>query len=158
MRRLMPLLLTLPALLLAGCGEGEGAYRLGSDGVKEFTIHIGWNDDLQSQYMTPSTITVQQGDKVRFLVINDDARTKDYNGPKSGNDNFHDVALDYPGACDRNPIEHEAPAGARTSTECSGKDFFVAHQKGTFRIICEVRTNPSHDALGMHATFTVEAA
>lgn len=152
----LPLLL---AALLAGC-SGSG------DGVKHFTIHIGWNDDHESQYMTPATITVKQGDKVSFKVINDDNPGTDYNGPgTSGKDNFHDVALDYPGACDRNPIEHETPAGVSTTTECSNPDgsgvsrtvdYFVADTKGTFSIICEVRTTPSHAALGMRATFIVK--
>lgn len=155
-RALLLVLLVLPSLALSGCSGNDGSHRVDAGGVKEFTLHVGWNDDLKTQYMTPATITVQQGDKVRFVVVNDDEPGKDYNGEKSGKDNFHDVALDYPGACDRNPIEHEAPAGARTVTECSGKDFFVASVKGNFRIICEVRTQPSHDALGMHATFTVE--
>lgn len=148
----------LLALLLAGCsGDKDTNGAVGPDGVREFAIHIGWNADHQSQYMTPATITVNQGDKVRLVVYNDDKRDIDYNGDKSGKDNFHDVALDYPGACDRNPIEHEAPAeGPVPRTECGENDFFVASTKGTFNIICEVRTNPTHAALGMRANFIVK--
>jgi uncharacterized cupredoxin-like copper-binding protein len=147
--------LVLASLLSAGCNDaGCGG---GTGDVKEFTIHIGWNSDLQSQYMRPGEITVQKCDRVRFVVINDDDKNKDYNGRGSGLDNFHDVALDYPGACKKNPIEHEAfPDGEPAVTRCGGKDYFVAKTKGTFRIICEVRTMPSHDELGMHADFTVE--
>lgn len=139
----------LSPFALAGCADG-------GDGVREFEIHIGWNAD-GTQYMEPSEIRVKQGDKVRFIVINDDDPNKDYNGAKSGRDNFHDVAVEYPGACSRNPIEHEAPAGQPPAvTECDGKDYFVAHAKGTFDILCEVRTVPSHEALGMRADFIVE--
>lgn len=148
MRLLLVAAAFLVPLTLSGCSGG--------DGVKEFTIHIGWNED-GTQYMEPSEIRVQQGDKVRFVVVNDDDPDRDYNGAKSGRDNFHDVALDYPGACSRNPIEHEAPAGLGPAvTECDGKDHFVASVKGTFDIICEVRTVPSHADLGMRATFIVE--
>lgn len=151
MRALLLAALVLPAAF-AGCSDG--------DGVREFKIHIGWNAD-GTQYMEPETIRVQQGDKVRFVVINDDDPNKDYNGAKSGKDNFHDVALDYPGACSRNPIEHEAPAGqAPAVTECTvdgvSRDYFVANVKGTFDIECEVRTVPSHRDLGMRADFIVE--
>ena len=140
----------LPTLALAGCSGGEGE-------VKEFEIHVGWNADGVSQYMEPSEIRVHKGDKVRFVVVNDDDPAKDYNGAKSGKDNFHDVALDYPGACSRNPIEHEAPAGQPpAATECDGKDYFVADTKGTFEIECEVRTSPTHAQLGMRADFIVE--
>jgi plastocyanin len=142
----------LPALAMAGCSGG--------DGVKEVEIHIGWNAD-GTQYMTPSEIRVQQGDKVRFVVVNDDDPNKDYNGAQGGKDNFHDVALDYPGACSRNPIEHEAPAGqAPAVTECTvdevSHDYFVAKTRGTFDIVCEVKTVPSHEDLGMRAAFIVE--
>jgi plastocyanin len=128
--------------------------------LQEFEIHIGWNEDGKSQYMLPSSIRVQQGDKVRFVVYNDDDPTKDYNGEKAGKDNFHDVALlDYDGNGDGVPedIEHEAVAGkppARTSLD--GKDYFVATTAGTFKIICEVRSTPTHEALGMKAAFIVE--
>lgn len=150
MRIVLAGLLLLATLMLAGCG--------GSNKVREFDIHVGWNPDGASQYMTPAAIRVDQGDKVRFVVINDDDPNKDYNGAKSGRDNFHDVAINYPGACDRNPIEHEAPAGGgRSITECNGKDYFVANTKGTFSIICEVRTTPqTHAQLGMRADFIVK--
>jgi hypothetical protein len=96
---------------------------------------------------------------VRFVVTNDDDPGTDYNGAKSGKDNFHDVALlDYDGDGDgiEEDIEHEVPAGMTETTHFKGYDFFTASEAGTFRIICEVRTVPSHDALGMHASFIVE--
>ena len=145
------LVAVLPALLLAGCSGG--------DGVKRIEIHIGWNDDGKSQYLEPSVIRVKQGDKVQFVVTNDDDPNKDYNGAGSGKDNFHDVALlDYDGDGDgiEEDIEHEVPAGTTETTHLKGKDYFVASEKGTFRIICEVRTSPTHDALGMHGEFIVE--
>lgn len=150
-----------PAVLLAGCSDkGDGlSGSVADDGVREVEIHIGWSADGASQYMRPSEITVQEGEKVRFVVFNDDDPEADYNGGKSGRDNFHDVALlDYDGDGDGAPedIEHEVPAGQSASTELKGNDYFIAATKGTFRIICEVRTVPSHDALGMHATFVVE--
>jgi hypothetical protein len=141
----------LPAVLMAGCSQG--------DGIRHVEIHIGWNEDGKSQYMEPSTIRVKQGEKVQFMVTNDDDPEKDYNGALSGKDNFHDVALlDYDGDGDgvEEDIEHEVPAGTTEITHLKGKDYFVASEKGTFRIICEVRTVPSHDALGMHAEFIVE--
>ena len=147
------LLAVVSPFALAGCSEG--------DGVREFDIHIGWNDD-GTQYMEPSEIRVRQGDKVRFVVINDDDPNRDYSGsPDSFKDNFHDVALHYPGACDNNPIEHEAPAGQPPAvTKCSVDkelfDYFVAATKGRFDIECEVRTVPSHRDLGMRADFIVE--
>jgi uncharacterized cupredoxin-like copper-binding protein len=145
--------LTLPALLLAGCADDKYTGTV-KDGVRVVEIHIGWNDDLKSQYMRPDVITVKEGDKVRFVVTNDDDPAKDYNGDKPLKDNFHDVALlDYDG----HDYEHEVPAGTTTTTRTdAGNDYFVASRAGTFRIICEVGTTPSHDALGMHAQFIVE--
>ncbi|MFA5943352.1 MAG: hypothetical protein WC876_02680 [Candidatus Thermoplasmatota archaeon] len=147
----MALLAVAPTVLLAGCSAG--------DDIRRIEIHIGWNPDGKSQYMEPSTIRVKQGDKVQFVVTNDDDPNKDYNGAASGKDNFHDVALlDYDGDGDgvTEDIEHEVPAGATETTHLNGNDYFVASTKGTFRIICEVRTSPSHDALGMHGEFIVE--
>jgi uncharacterized cupredoxin-like copper-binding protein len=156
---LATLALVAPALLLSGCAEDDGLTGKVTDGVREVEIHIGWNEDLASQYMTPSTIRVEEGEKVRFVVTNDDDPERDYNGAKSGRDNFHDVALlDYDGDGDgiEEDIEHEVPAGRTETTHLGDNDYFVASTKGTFRIICEVRTVPSHDALGMHAEFIVE--
>jgi plastocyanin len=149
MRSWFALLATTPFLALAGCGDG---------GVREVAIHVGWNDD-GTQYMTPGEIRVKHGDKVRFVVTNDDDPQRDYNGAKGGTDNFHDVALvSYDGDGDgvRETIEHEVPAGQTVATSYKGQDWFTASETGTFRIICEVRTQPSHDQLGMHATFVVE--
>lgn len=158
---LVALAMVAPAVLLAGCSdEGDGlSGSVGGDGVREIEIHIGWAADRDSQYMRPSEITVKQGEKVRFVVFNDDDPETDYNGDKSGRDNFHDVALlDYDGDGDgiQEDLEHEVPAGRSATTDLKGNDYFVATTKGTFRIICEVRTTPSHDALGMHAAFIVE--
>lgn len=145
----MPLLLAF----MSGCSDSS---------VQEITLHVGWNEDGRTQYMRPASVTVHQGDKVRFIVVNDDDPNRDYNGPGvPTNDNFHDVALiDYAGAT----YEHEAPAGEAPSRTCVQDiskpgcvaDHFVASEKGTFRLICEVRTSPSHEARGMHATFIVE--
>lgn len=147
----LSLLVAVPALALAGCSD--------ADRVRSFEIHIGWNED-GTQYMTPSEITVRQGQKVRFVVTNDDDPKRDYNGAAGGLDNFHDVALvSYDGDGDgrRETIEHEVPAGQTETTRFKGNDWFLASEKGTFRIICEVRSAPkTHDELGMHATFTVE--
>jgi plastocyanin len=142
------LLAAAPFLALAGCSDG---------GVREFSIHIGWNED-GTQYMTPGEIRVKQGDKVRFVVTNDDDPTRDYNGAKGGTDNFHDVAVTYDGDGDgiRETIEHEVPAGQTVKTHYKDNDYFTASETGTFRIICEVRTSPTHDQLGMHAQFIVE--
>lgn len=153
MMRVLALAALLTPLAVAGCSDG--------DEVREFKIHIGWNADGTTQYMEPSEIRVRQGDKVRFVVINDDDPNTDYNGAGSGKDNFHDVAIDYPGACNRNPIEHEAPAGQPPAvTECTfdgvSHDYFVADAKGTFEILCEVKTSPTHAARGMRADFIVE--
>ena len=155
--RVWALLLAAFPMGLAGCSD-DGASGSVEGGIRKIDIHIGWNEDGRSQYMTPSEVRVKQGDKVQFRVINDDDPNRDYNDPSTSfKDNFHDVALDYPGACDRNPIEHEAPAGQPPAvTECNGNDYFVAHAKGTFEIECEVRTNPSHRDLGMRADFIVE--
>lgn len=151
----------VPTALLSGCSAPDDGFTgsVGSDGVRTIKIHIGWNADHTSQYMRPSEIHVQQGDKVRFIVYNDDDPDVDYNGGKSGRDNFHDVALlDYDGDGDgiEEDIEHEVPAGKSATTELKGKDYFVAGTAGTFNIICEVRTTPTHAALGMRATFHVE--
>ncbi len=156
--RLLALLAAFPALLLPGCAEDDRySGSVGPDGVREVRIHVGWNEDHETQYMTPATITVQRGDKVRFVVFNDDDPAVDYDGGSPGfKDSFHDVALDYPGACKSNPIEHEAPVGARTTTSCNGVDHFVASRAGTFSVVCEVQTQPSHAARGMRATFVVE--
>ena len=157
----LALLTALPTLLLAGCSEGDGDGLTGSvgpDGVREVEIHIGWSDDHASQYMRPAEIHVQRGEKVRFVVFNDDDPATDYNGAKSGRDNFHDVALlDYDGDGDGIPedIEHEVPAGRSARTDLKGKDYFVATTPGTFSVICEVRTTPTHAALGMRASFIV---
>jgi plastocyanin len=149
--RILLVALAFASVLLSGCG---------GSGVKEFDIHIGWNEDGKSQYMNPSSIRVDQNDKVRFVVYNDDDPDKDYNGDRAGKDNFHDVALlDYDGNGDGTPedIEHEAVAGrAPARTSLDGKDYFVATLVGTFKIICEVRTSPTHEELGMKAAFIVE--
>ena len=150
--------LALAALSLAGCSGDDGDCS-SKGGVVECRIHIGWSADLKSQYMTPKEIRVQEGDKVRFVVTNDDDPSKDYNGAKSGRDNFHDVALlDYDTNGDgvKEDIEHEVPAGTTVQTRFHGEDYFVAGSKGSFKIICEVRSNPSHEGLGMWATFIVE--
>lgn len=156
---LVALLTALPALLLAGCSDEDRLTGEVTGGVRVVEIHVGWSDDHQSQYMHPDTIRVREGDKVRFVVTNDDDPDVDYNGAKSGRDNFHDLALlDYDGDGDGidEDIEHEVPAGQTVATELNGKAYFIAAEMGTFRIICEVRTVPSHDALGMHAEFIVE--
>jgi plastocyanin len=140
----------LPFLLLAGCSGGGGD----AEDVKEFEIHIGKvGDDTSKQYMTPKTITVHQGDKVRFVVTNDDE-------PQS-TDSFHDVALlDYDGNGDgvKDDIEHEVLAGQTVETKFKGDSYFTATEKGTFRIICEVRRGQptSHENAGMWANFIVE--
>jgi uncharacterized cupredoxin-like copper-binding protein len=146
-----PFVFLLLGLATAGCAGGNG--------VKQFDIHIGWNDDASGQYMTPSSIHVKEGDRVRFVVTNDDDPEKDYNGDKPGKDNFHDVALlDYDGNGDgvAEDIEHEVPAGKTVPTSFNGQDYFVATTAGTFKIICEVRTTPTHEQLGMRAAFVVD--
>ena len=147
-------------LALAGCsGNGDGYSGSVRNGIRVIDIHIGWNDDHASQYMQPSEIRVKQGDKVQFRVTNDDDPGTDYNGAKSGRDNFHDVALlDYDGDGDgiKEDIEHEVPAGQTAVTELKGNPYFVATTAGTFNVICEVRTTPTHAALGMRATFIVD--
>lgn len=149
------LLLAVAALLaaLAGCASS-------SSGVKEFEIHVGWNQDGSTQYMRPNEIRVKQGDLVRFVVINDDDPKRDYNGAASGPDNFHDVALmDYDGDGDgrKEDIEHEAPAGeGAVATHFKDQDYFKATAKGTYEIICEVGGSPSHEQRGMRGTFVVE--
>jgi uncharacterized cupredoxin-like copper-binding protein len=155
--RLLAFLLAALPFGMSGCSD-DGYSGSVTAGVRVVEIHIGWNDDGASQYMTPSEVRVKQGEKVRFVVTNDDDPAKDYNGGKSGKDNFHDVALlDYDGDGDgvEEDIEHEVPAGATETTSLKGNDYFVAATKGTFRIICEVRTVPSHADLGMHADFIV---
>jgi len=156
MRLLLGVLLA--AVFLAGCSKDDGLTGSVKDGIRVVDIHIGWHEDHKSQYMEPREIRVKQGEKVQFRVTNDDDPATDYNGEKSGRDNFHDVALlDYDGDGDgiKEDIEHEAPAGRTTVTELKGKDYFVASTKGTFAIICEVRTVPSHAELGMRASFVV---
>ncbi len=157
----------LATMGLAGCSSGSG------DGsVVEFRIHIGWNPDGKTQYMTSDgEMRVQRGDHVRFIITNDDDPERDYNGATNGMDNFHDVALrnyDYDGNGDLDTLEHEVIAGTTVSTclvdnnPCpEGKDFFVASTKGTFRLICEVGDpgggKPTrHEGLGMWAPFIVE--
>jgi uncharacterized cupredoxin-like copper-binding protein len=158
--RALALCLVAAVPLVAGCSsQGDGYSGDVKDGIRVIEIRIGWNDDHQSQYMTPGEIRVKQGEKVQLRVTNDDDPNTDYNGAKSGKDNFHDVALlDYDGDGDgiKEDIEHETPAGRTAVTELKGKDYFVATTKGTFTIICEVRTVPSHAALGMRASFVVE--
>ncbi|MEK6986439.1 MAG: hypothetical protein AABX89_08705 [Candidatus Thermoplasmatota archaeon] len=150
------------------CPDGLVANTGTKDGdVTVFNIAIGWSADLKTQYMRPGCLVVEQGAKVRFIVTNNDDSGKDYNGASPGKDNFHDVALlDYAGK----DYEHEAYAGRAPVTTCADGDasspksdgsacqqsFFVASETGVFRIICEVRTNPTHDALGMHASFVVQ--
>ena len=147
----LSLLVAVPVVALAGCS--------GEDRLRSFEIHIGWNGD-GTQYMTPPEIRVQQGQRVQFVITNDDDPQRDYNGATGGLDNFHDVALlSYDGDGDgrRETIEHEVPAGQTERTHFKGNDWFVASEKGTFRIICEVGSEPrSHGELGMHATFIVE--
>jgi plastocyanin len=158
MRAMTAAVLAILPFALAGCTE-DGKTGTVEDGIRVIDIHIGWNEDGQSQYMRPETIRVSQGDKVQFRVTNDDDPAKDYNGAGGGRDNFHDVALlDYDGDGDgiEEDIEHEVPAGTTETTSLKGNPYFIASEKGTFRIICEVRTQPSHDQLGMHAEFIVE--
>jgi plastocyanin len=159
MRRWLPAVLAgLAALALSGC-TGDGYAGRVKDGVREVEIHIGWNEDRTRQYLEPKEIKVRHGEKVRFVVVNDDDPDTDYNGAKSGKDNFHDVALlDYDGDGDGIPedIEHEVPAGRTASTELKGNPWFVATTKGRFTIICEVRTDPTHAALGMNGALIVE--
>ncbi|MEA3189880.1 MAG: hypothetical protein QOD77_462 [Thermoplasmata archaeon] len=162
--RLAPAL-ALPLLLaaLSGCAATK------DDAVREFEIHIGWNADGTTQYLTPAEIRVPQGAKVRFVITNDDDPNKDYNGAGSGKDNFHDVAFEYGGQL----IEHEVPAGGTASTclrhvvPCpEGQDFFVASTKGTFKLYCEVGgglgKNPDgspktrHEQAGMKGVLIVE--
>ncbi len=118
--------------------------------MREFTIHIGTNPD-GTQYMTPARVEVNQGDRVRFVVVNDDA------------DTFHDIRLDYNGKS----IEHEAPGGGVTKTSVCAKieggrcvqhdDFFTASVTGTFKMWCEVKTIPqTHEQLGMVGQFIVK--
>lgn len=158
----MALLMACSTVLVAGCSaKDDGFSGSVSNGIRVVEIHIGWNGDHQSQYMTPGEVRVRQGEKVQFRVVNDDDPATDYNGDKSGRDNFHDVALlDYDGDGDgiKEDIEHEAPAGRTAVTQLKGNPYFVATEVGTFNIICEVRTTPTHAALGMMATFVVEAA
>lgn len=141
--------------LLAGCAA-EAA-------VKEFEIHLGWNADATTQYFEPNEIRVNQFDRVRFVVYNDDDPNRDYNGDRPGKDNFHDVALlDYDGNGDdvKEDIEHEAPAGRPPArTFLYDRDYFTAYESGVFDIICEVRpaNHPSHIELGMAGKFIVEA-
>lgn len=138
--------LVLPALLLAGCSGDEVP-------VVEFEIHIGKvGDDPTKQYMTPRSITVHEGDRVRFVITNDD---------EAGTpDSFHDVALlGYDGDGDGSPddIEHEVNAGRTVETRFKGKDYFTATTKGTFDLVCEVRYGlpNSHANAGMRADFVV---
>jgi uncharacterized cupredoxin-like copper-binding protein len=136
---------------LSGCSSTGGALR-------EFQIDIGWNPDGRTQFMNPSSIHVDKGDRVRFVVTNHDDPAKDYNGDKPGKDSFHDVALrDYDGDGDgrAEDIEHEVPPGTTNSTWFKNKPYFIATTAGTFEIICEVRTAPTHEQLGMKADFVV---
>ena len=164
-KRMRALALSAPLLLaclLAGCSGDDDPYSgTVRDGIRVIDIHIGWSDDHATQYFTPSEIHVQQGDRVQFRVTNDDDPATDYNGAKSGRDNFHDVALlDYDGDGDgvAEDIEHETPAGRTAVTELKGKPYFVATTPGTFDIFCEVRTQPTHAALGMRGVLIVEPA
>lgn len=151
------MMLAIP-LLVAGC-SGD------SDDIREIEIHIGYSADRTKQYVEPKEIRVDQGDRVRFIITNDD---------KSGAaDAFHDVAFRY---ANYGLIEHEVPAGTTVTTclpqampnqDCpEGKDFFVASEKGSFKIWCEVgplgKTNSDgtpqtrHERMGMWGTLIVE--
>lgn len=152
--------LVLVLALLAGCAEPDDGYT-GSvkSGVRVIHVHVGWNDERNGQYMQPAEILVRQGEKVRFVVTNDDDPGTDYNGDKPGMDHFHDVSLlDYDGTGDgrAEDIRHQAPPGETVRTSLDGKDHFIATTPGTFNLICEVRTVPPHAVLGMRASFVVE--
>lgn len=149
--------LVLMAALLAGCG--------GPPAVKEIEIHIGWNAAHTQQYLEPKQIHVKQGDRVRFVITNDD---------RGGGDTFHDVAFIYP-AYPGITIEHEVPPGRTTKTCLAQSDpdtvcdedrsYFVASEKGSFKLWCEVghlgqnadgTPKTVHEQKGMWGTLIVE--
>lgn len=144
---------------LAGCNAAPSA-------VREIEVHIGYSDfDAKppEQYLEPKEIRVKQGERIRLVVTNDDR----------GKGAFHDLALELPGYSER--IEHEVPMGRTTrtcipqsdpDTKCTeDKSYFVANEKGSFKIWCEVGpmgTNPdgtpktAHEQQGMWGTLIVE--
>jgi plastocyanin len=149
--------LLLLTALLAGCG--------GPPAVKEIQIHIGYTDDRRAQYLEPKEIRVKQGDRVRFVITNDDVGTPD---------SFHDVAFVYP-AYPGLTIEHEVLPGRTTKTclpqsdpdtACDeDKSYFVASEKGSFKLWCEVghlgqnadgTPKTRHEQMGMWGTLIVE--
>ncbi len=143
-------LLLLLGLGLSGCGGSTvscpgDVSGVVTQGVREITIHIGSHDSgHQNQYLDPGQTCANKGEKVRFIVVNDD-------------DIFHDVRVDYPGY---GAIEHETGPHVtkRTSLDGGRASSFTVATPGTFEVYCEVggKTNPgSHYALGMKGTFTV---
>lgn len=140
-------------LALAGCIEGDAGR------VQEVILHVGWDATRTAQYVLPAHVEVDRGDRVRFIVTNDDDPQRDYSPNKPGNDNYHELVLaGYDGDGDGilDEIRHDVPAGMKVSTTFKGRDYFVASTPGSFRLVCGMMTSPTHDALGMNATFVVK--
>ncbi len=125
--------LPLLAVVFAGCESNEGsACGEAEAGVTTLTVHLGTNAD-GSMYMTPSGLQAAQGAKVRFQVVNDDAKV------------FHDFAvLNLLG--DGKNLEHEVDGGATVCTTHEGKPYVVLDKRGSFTVVCEVS---GHKELGM---------
>jgi uncharacterized cupredoxin-like copper-binding protein len=131
----------LLSLFLAGCGE-ENESKAGTctdvpGDVRTVEVHVGTKSGGGGMYLTPTTVTAVQGEKLRFKVTNDDASV------------FHDVALkDYAGAT----YEHEVDGGHTVCTYHGGQPYLTASAKGTFELYCEV---PGHKDAGMKGSFIV---
>lgn len=131
--------LVLP-LALAGCGE-ESESKAGTCGdvagdVRTIEVHVGTKSG-GGMYLTPSTVTATQGEKLRLKVTNDDDGV------------FHDVALKNYGG---ETYEHEVDAGHTVCTYHGGQPYLTASVKGTFELYCEV---PGHKDAGMKGGFIV---
>lgn len=138
----------LVAVALSGCSDPAPA-------VREIEIHIGYTSDREAQYLQPKEIRVKQGETIRLIITNDDK--------PGASDSFHDVAFRLPGYGAL--IEHEVSPG-ETQRGAEKIDTFVVHEKGEYKMWCEVgplgSQNPDgtpktrHEQDGMWGTLIVE--
>ncbi|WP_306480659.1 cupredoxin family protein [Limnobacter sp.] len=110
------------------------------------TVEVSMGDDMR---FTPSTLSVKQGETIRFVVLNKGALLHEFViGTRAENAKHAELMLKFPG------MEHDEPYMAHVDPGKTGEIVWTFNRAGEFEFACLIA---GHFQAGMVGTITVAA-